>query len=123
MMPAYMDYNMKSGNKITITREFLDFRADSISKTASVRINDFFANSYNGIIPMQSTGYGDIDGQEMFESDVVELNGVKAVIRWGDASFYFDPIDDDWLEDWCFPDDASRMRIIGNIHENPELLQ
>lgn len=74
---------------------------------------------------MQSTGHVDIVGKEMFDEDVVEMEGAKAVVRWDDcgAAFYFDVIDqDEWCDDWNFGDDSHRSLKIGNIYENPELL-
>lgn len=88
---------------------FIDYDSDGIT---------YFGKE---VILMMNTGYSDCDGLEIFEGDIVKLNKHKAIIRWGDACFYFEPLDDGWLDDWNFCDDASRTKIIGNVHQNPEI--
>lgn len=77
---------------------------------------------------MMSTGLADKNGKEIFEGDIVDHNGRKAVIKWHGsyASFIYRLIDESKTRnpEWN-PLYLSHMRfeIIGNIYENPELLE
>lgn len=90
---------------------------------------------YNGInldmtecVIMQSTGLKDKNGVEIFESDLVEhddnINGTWETFEACEIVY-----DGDYAQ-FCFKNDASNflsyyrnLCIIGNIHENPELLE
>lgn len=77
---------------------------------------------------MLSTCLLDKNGQEIFEGDVVDYKGRKAVIKWHGsyASFIYRFIDESqtgkpkWNPLYLA---YMRCEIIGNIHENPELLE
>lgn len=71
---------------------------------------------------MQSTGLKDKNGVEIYEGDIIvfdSLPKVKVYIEWRkeNAGFHFG----DWYEN-CFPYTNTDATIIGNIYENPELL-
>lgn len=77
---------------------------------------------------MQSTGLKDKNGKEIFEGDVVDYKGRKAIIKWHGsyASFIYRFVDElqERASDWeplflaCY-----HFEVIGNIYENPELLE
>ncbi|WP_279525817.1 YopX family protein [Staphylococcus gallinarum] len=73
---------------------------------------------YSDYILMQFTGLTDINGKDIYEDDIVRevyasINGVKSyrnkIVKWREfhAGFNIENID---------------LEIIGNIHENPELI-
>lgn len=79
----------------------------------------------------QCTGLRDKNGRLIYEGDIVIVNGdvmtipleyenKKAFINWDDCGFYLHfengLIENLFQECWIF-------EIIGNIHENPELLE
>ena len=79
----------------------------------------------------QYTGLKDKNGKEIYEDDIIEycgsqlLESYKALIKYKDDRFVAVWIDDSKLfrKDIFFWATERKIQIIGNIHENPELLQ
>lgn len=77
---------------------------------------------------MQSTGIKDLNGIEIFEGDIVDYKGRKAVIKWHGSytSFIYRFVDElqERVSEW-YPLFLAyyHFEIIGNIYENPELLE
>lgn len=75
--------------------------------------------------PMQFTGLTDKNGKEIFEGDIVEKSG-KYLIQWRDkeARFHVHRLEDFQGFEWykVLTVELGTCEIIGNIHENPELL-
>lgn len=77
---------------------------------------------------MQSTGLFDRNGQEIFEGDIVDYKGRKAIIKWHGsyASFIYRFVDEmqERVSEWdplflaCH-----HFEIIGNVYENKEFLE
>ena len=77
---------------------------------------------------MLSTCLVDKNGQEIFEGDIVDYKGRKAVIKWHGsyASFIYRFIDEPQTikPEWNILYLAyTKFEIVGNIYENPELLE
>lgn len=76
---------------------------------------------------MQSTGLKDKNGEEIFEGDIVDYKGRKAVIKWHGsyASFIYRFVDElkERVSEWHPLFLAYyHFEVIGNIYENKELL-
>lgn len=77
---------------------------------------------------MQSTGLFDRNIKEIFEGDIVYYKGRKAIIKWHGsyASFIYRFVDElnKRSEEW-YPLYLAYLKceVIGNIYENPELLE
>lgn len=78
-------------------------------------------------IVLQYTGLKDKNGQEIYEGDIVTLSGSEPhVIKFQDGGFGWDGMCDDFIGfagHTYFDKIMKRCNIIGNIHENPELLE
>lgn len=84
----------------------------------------------------QFTGYTDYENREVYEGDIVELpsasiNGhdfehIQLSVVWLGDSFRLRPADRYYHRGACVDlrmNAASRGKVIGNIHDNPELLK
>ena len=77
---------------------------------------------------MQSTGLKDKNDKEIFEGDILDYKGRKALVRWHGsyASFIYRFVDEphkrnaEWKPLYLA---YMKCEIIGNIYENPELLE
>jgi uncharacterized phage protein (TIGR01671 family) len=68
---------------------------------------------------MQYTGLKDKNGKEIYEGDIIKSgNGALGVVKWRHFGFEQDMIKT--LGWWVIQEDGE---VIGNIYENPELLE
>lgn len=87
----------------------------------------YFSNdgSSGDAILRQYTGLKDKNGREIYEGDILYWDdNISGVIKYKDGSFYFETVDEfysSWLR-VIKHDLETRMEVIGNIYENPELL-
>lgn len=80
------------------------------------------------IILMQSTGLFDKNGKEIFEKDILDYNGRKVIVKWHGsyASFIYEFVDElqnrktEWKPLYL---SYYHFKIIGNVYQNPELLE
>ena len=105
---------------------------------------DFYLEDENATI-MQSTGLKDKNGQEIFEGDVLEIQGIKMIVKLGSykyletsknnghmlgvlydgLGFYVECInvaDPDNISPFE-PETLKNSQIVGNVYQNPELLE
>lgn len=84
--------------------------------------------SAEDLVLMQSTGLVDKNGKEIFEGDILDYKGRKALVRWHGsyASFIYRFVDEphkrnaEWKPLYLA---YMKCEIIGNIYENRELLE
>ena len=78
-------------------------------------------NSY----PMQYTGLKDVNKKEVYENDIIVINGKKYQVVWGWGIYEFVSMgkhDSLFVYDVAVNGDVMG-EVIGNIYENPELLR
>ena len=86
------------------------------------------SGEFDEITLMQSTGLKDKNDKEIFEGDILDYKGRKALVRWHGsyASFIYRFVDElqnrntEWKPLYLA---YMKCEIIGNIYENPELLE
>ena len=97
-----------------------------------ISINNLIGYFSDRYIPLQYTGLKDKNGKEIYEGDIViyEYEKKPATIKFG-KGYQGEPADgmypywgwyvDGWLDHYAFAGDE--IEVIGNIYENPELLE
>lgn len=99
----------------------------------------------NNVILMQFTGLLDKNGKEIYEGDIVKWNNEKDSVKWGEYNDY-EYVEglECWVVGRCWKENngtplsclvksggvsygrgestSNGVEVIGNIHENPELL-
>ena len=93
---------------------------------------DIYFYDFDEIELMQSTGLFDENGVEIFEGDIVQFEDCyevsdflyinTGIIEWCQGGFHVTNRDSVSMED-LLDGDLLEVTIIGNIYENPELLE
>lgn len=105
------------------------FDDDGNVTTVLFRGKDFGVNAtIDKIVLMQSTGLKDKNGKEIFEKDILDYNGRKVIVKWHGsyACFIYEFVDElqnrttEWQPLFL---SYYHFEIIGNVYENPELLE
>lgn len=100
---------------IYIEDEWVKANDGSIYGTTKDLVRDY--------VLMQSTGLKDKNGTEIYEGDIVKnIYDEIYVVKWLDAGFYLEEKYDGGF-DYSELHFGDNKEIVGNIYENPELLE
>lgn len=115
---------------LLVEERFIDieylYRSESGAVTTVVDNNGNHYEVGTTVVLMQYTGLKDKNGVEIYEGDVVGYRdgewSFDAVVEWGDHGWYMRGI---WPNDNFNFDDTEprKLQVIGNIYQNPELLE
>ena len=109
----YKDFAITSGGDFCYERGGSLYEKESISR-------------YDEVIPLQFTGLKDKNSKEIYEGDIVEDKSVGRImeVSWCTRHMGFEllePTDKNGGKIWEY-ESLSECEILGNIYENPELL-
>ena len=123
MIPKFRAYHHELGRMMSISDMW--FNVDSLGE---IGLNDTIMNDYITVSPdeielMQSTGLKDKNGQEIFEGDIVSIDTDEFDLLFVkyEAGIYWLMDDEECVEH--LSDYYKYVSIVGNIYENPELLE
>ena len=82
-----------------------------------------YCEPHESFILMQYTGLKDKNGKEIYEGDIVqgEKDFVKGVVQFNESGYWM-VMGHHELSNF-FEWDSINFEVIGNIHENPELME
>jgi hypothetical protein len=69
------------------------------------------------------TGLHDKNGKEIFEGDILGLNGINTSVVFHEASFCMDSQSENRMPSPLHGDRTRMYTVVGNIYENPQLLE
>lgn len=126
MIPKFRSYDGGSLNRMYQPDEVMVGNGDIWIIDEDSVAGEWIVN--NDLNLMQSTGLKDKNGKEIFEGDIVDYKGRKAIVNWHGsyASFIYRFVDElqerksEWKPLYLA---YYKFEVVGNVHENKELLE
>lgn len=102
------------------------FIAKSYEHASTMPVRELLCNHTHSVKKetiCQYTGPKDKNGAKIFEGDIINSKWGKFVIIYNATFGGFVAADDGSGCGWEFLDEVGEIEVIGNIHDNPELLK
>ena len=126
MIPRYRAWD-KNGQKMFSEDELIIWNNNVYANDSEKISCDYLKGwSIDGRYLMQSTGLTDKNGKEIFEGDILKVNDWLEVVSFSEEKAMFVSKEIGFPETSLydlFNTDIFEVEIIGNIYENPELLE
>ena len=125
MIPKYRAWDKETQTMLDVS--LIDFKK-SVLVGEHWEFGETNFINFDDVNLMQSTGLFDKNGKEIFEKDILDYNGRKVIVKWHGsyASFIYEFVDElqnrttEWQPLYL---SYYHFEVIGNIYENPELLE
>lgn len=96
------------------------------NKRFGILVNDKYSYDECEVVPDtvgQFIGLYDCDGKEIYESDILDFNGLTVEVRFVRGAFAF--LVNGYLDDELYGDCRTDLfaKVIGNVYENPDILK
>ncbi|MGN8166317.1 YopX family protein [Lactiplantibacillus plantarum] len=69
----------------------------------------------------QFTGLKDVNGKEIYEGDILENRKYRSIVKFASGKFLADVVGT--ISRFDLIGETHGSKVIGNVHENPELLE
>ncbi|WP_248000275.1 YopX family protein [Lactiplantibacillus plantarum] len=70
---------------------------------------------------LQFTGLKDVNGKDIYEGDILENRKYRSIVKFASGKFLADLIET--IQTFDLIGETHGSKVIGNVHENPELLK